>query len=207
MTMDVDTRQLEQYRRKLQQLGKDVMPRVVAETLNTVAGFAHVQTQRNLRSKFTLRNKYTERSIKFYQARERSKWEQINAITGSISPYMDMQDTGGTKRPKQGSKVPMARLVARGNNKSGVVRKKYKAGSLGPNQFVGAPRGSGNRPPGVWERHRKNKRLRMIRSLENETIDIKPTRWHRDGVAAWAKMSVINNEFAKNARKEIAKLS
>jgi hypothetical protein len=203
--IDANVKEFKAYQRQLERLGADVMPRVVAETINTVASFAHVQSIRNVRQGFTLRNQYTERSIRYYKANARSNWRSINAVTGSISSYMGLHDAGGRRMPKQGSRVPMPTAYARGGSTRGVVRKRFRAGQLGSNQFVGKPRG-GNRPAGVWERHNKNKRLRMIRSLENETITIKESKWHRDGVSAYAKQSVINKEFIKQAQQEIVKM-
>lgn len=178
--------------------------RAVAETINTVAGFAHVQSIRNVRERLTLRNQYTERSIRFYKASPKADASKINAITGSVQPYMALQETGGYRRPKQGRKAPVATLRARGGSATRVVRRKYRAGQLGPGQFVGKPRG-GNRPTGVWERYARNKRIRMIRNLEAERVPITAVNWHRDAMAKYASSKTMADAFVKHAERELRK--
>jgi hypothetical protein len=195
----------ESYKKKLQRIGDDVLQRVVSETLNIVASFAHTQSQWNIRSRFVNRNAYTERSTRFYQAKPRKRWTDINAVTGSVSDYMDEQDAGGFRYPKSGSKAPVAALAARGGNSRAVIRKKYKAGQLGANQFIGKPKG-GTGPVGVYERRNKNKRMAMIRSLEFPKIQIKETKWHRDAVSSYARRDVIEREFIRQASAELSKL-
>jgi hypothetical protein len=129
------------YKAALQRMAAEVYPQAIADTLNQVAGFAHYATAKNIRSRFTLRNRYTEGSLRFYKASPKAKIEKINAVTGSFSEYMVAQDAGGERRPKRGSRAPVVTLAARGGNPAKVVRKKYHAGQLGPGQFVGQPSG------------------------------------------------------------------
>ena len=207
--IDANQKAFKVYKRQLERLGADVMPRVVAETINTVASMAHVQTIRNTRQKFTLRNQYTERSIRYYKANPKKNWQRINAVTGSISPYMGLHDAGGQRRPKQGSRVPMPTEYARGKSKTQVVRKRFWAGtSPTKKQFIGVPKGRKTRLLyGLWERYGKNKKIRLIRAINESQIPIKESRWHRDGVSAWAKQSVVNKEFIRQAQREIAKIA
>jgi hypothetical protein len=191
------------YKAALQRMAAEVYPQAIADTLNQVAGFAHYATAKNIRSRFTLRNRYTEGSLRFYKASPKAKIEKINAVTGSFSEYMVAQDAGGERRPKRGSRAPVVTLAARGGNPAKVVRKKYHAGQLGPGQFVGQPSGQ---PLGVWERYQrgKTKHVRLIRSLAMATVPIKARRWHRDGVEAYAKQSVIEAEFVRQAKAALA---
>lgn len=192
------------YQRKLERLAEGTFPRVIADTINTVAGFAHVHSIRNVRDRMTLRNAYTERSIRFYKANSKANAEKINAITGSVQPYMATQETGGYRRPKRGRKVPVATLFARGGSSTRVVRKRYHAGTLGEKQFVGKPRG-GNRPSGVWERTNRNKRLKMIRNLEADRVQIDATRWHTDAIAKYSTRKMMTDEFLRQARAALKK--
>jgi hypothetical protein len=193
------------YKKQLEKLGADVLPRVIAESINVVAGFAHVQSIKNVRSRFTIRNAYTERSVRYYKASPKAKIAKINAVSGSVSDYMDEQDAGGVRRPKKGSKAPVATLLARGGSRSGRIKKRYQAGSFGTKQFVGKPRG-GSRPSGVWERHARNKKIRMIRNLENETVEIKEKRWHRDAMGVYNREK-FRAEFIRQAERELATLT
>jgi len=198
------SKEFRDYQKKLKRLADDALPRAVAETMNSVATVAHIQSIRNMRERFTLRNQYTERGIRYYKASPKKDWRKINAITGSISPYMDIQDQGGVRRPKRGRRAPIAALAARGGNRSAVVRKKYRAGQLGPNQFVGRPRGAKARPTGVWERYAKNKRIRLIRNLENASIRVTGRRWHSDAVERYATREWIEGAFIREAKRRIS---
>jgi hypothetical protein len=146
-----------------------------------------------------LRNAYTERSIRYYKANPKADATKINAVTGSVQPYMALQEKGGYRRPKRGRKAPVATLVARGGSSTRTVRKKYAAGQLGEKQFVGKPRGW-NRPVGVWERRNRNKRIKMIRNLEAERVPVDATRWHTDAIAKYSSRKVMTDEFLREAR-------
>jgi len=201
-----ETRDFKLYKVKLQKLGQDVLPRVIAETINTVASFAHAASIRNVRNQFGNRNKYTERSLKYYKASPKAKIDKINAVSGSISDYMDEQDQGGYRLPKSGSKAPVATLAARGGRSTAVVRKQYKAGYLGPNQFIGTPRG-GNRPMGVYARTKRNKYLVMIRNITRAKVLIKGQHWHTNAVEFRYRRDELMREFSRQAEMEIARLT
>lgn len=196
------------YKEKLLKLGADILPRVVAESINAVAMAAHEKSGQNVRSRFTLRNKYTERSLRYYKANPKADYKKINAKTGSISDYMDEQESGGYRKPVSGSKAPEATLTARGGKKTGVIRKKYHAGTLGSRQFMGTPRGrvdGKTRPYGVYERRNKNKKLEMIRKIEKSKIRIQARHWHSDAMRS-ARRGAVSAEFIKRAQAEIKKL-
>lgn len=201
-----ENKQFKAYKKKLQALGAEVLPRVIAETINVVAGFAHVDSIRNVRSRFVNRNSYTERSVRFYKANPKKDWRKINAVTGSVSDYMDEQDQGGARLPKKGGKVPVAALAARGGNPRRVVRKANRAGQLGPNQFMGTPKGGG-RPMGVYQRNKKNKFLVMIRNISRAKVLIEGRHWHTDAVSSRARREVLTSEFIRQAEREISALA
>jgi hypothetical protein len=195
------TKEFREYRRKLNKLAGDEFNKVVAETLNSVATVAHIQQIRNVRERFTLRNQYTERSLKYWKATPKPKLWKINAVIGSISDYMKLQEEGGDKKPKSGSRVAVATLQARGGNRASKIRKKYYAGKLPSNSFVGIPKGV--MPVGIWERYQHNKKIRMIRNLEHPTIKILPRHWHRDAVQKYANERWIQDAFVINAKRRL----
>jgi len=201
-----ETKDFKLYKKKLEALGAEILPRVIAETINIVAGFAHVQSQRNIRSRFVNRNRYTENSVRYYKANPKAKIQKINAISGSISDYMDEQDQGGYRMPKSGSKAPESALAARGGNPNRVVRKVNRAGQLGPNQFIGKPKGSLARPNGVYARTKRNKYLVMIRNITRSKILIEGKHWHADAVSFKYRREIVTNEFIRQAKMELAKI-
>lgn len=208
----VDTKELKRLQTRLKAIS-DGMPDVVSEALNRVGTVAHIQSIRNMRERFVLRNKYTEGSARYYPAKPKSKWERINVISGHISPYMDVQDSGGERKPKQGKKVAMPTLYSRAGSGT---RKKLRRFNLGqhfnPNflrsQFVGKPKGQGknaNKPSGIYERTDKNTKIRMTHNLANETWKVKRTRWHTDAMAKYARQDYINAVFIQEARRYLRK--
>ena len=203
-----ETKEYRIYKKKLEMLGADILPRVIAETINVVAGFAHVQSQRNIRSRFVNRNRYTENSVRFYKANPKSKIWKINAVSGSISDYMDEQDQGGARVPKQGSKVVEHTLAARGGDPKRVVLKKNRAGQVGPDRLIGVPRGivrGAIRPFGVYSRNKKNKYLVMIRNITRTKVLIEGKHWHTDAVTFKYRREIVTNEFIRQANMELAK--
>ena len=60
--------------------------------------------------------------------------------------------------------------------------------------FIGKP---GNQPYGIYERIRKNKRMRMIRNLESKQIKIKGTNFHSDAVKKYGTKQFIAAQFKK----------
>lgn len=212
-----ETKEYQKYKEALRHLGKDVLPRVIAETINVVAGFAHVQSVRNVRQKFTLRNRWTEGSIRFYKATPKANWMKIKAVTGSISDYMDEQDMGGYRLPKKGGDVMEATLAARGGNSRSVVKrrfvsvgKKMPKQGLGPKQFVGKPRGKLDRPYGLYQRTTNKKEgkkyLVMIKNISRARVPIEGKRWHRDAVEFKYRRELLTNEFIRQAKAELAKI-
>lgn len=195
------------YKKILSKMAADVLPRVIAESVNVVASFAHAASMKNVRTRFVNRNAYTERSLRFYKAKPRAKINQINAVSGSISDYMDEQDSGGYRYPKSGSKAPIATLAARVSGQSSkVVRKVNRSGQLAQNQFVGTPKGKLDRPHGVYQRTKKNKYLVMIRNISKAKIKIEGKHWHKDAVDSRYRPEVLTAEFVRQAKIEIEKL-
>jgi hypothetical protein len=158
---------------------------------------------------FTLRNKYTERSLRFYKANPKANISKINAVTGTISTYMDLHESGGYRTPKQGRAVPVATLAARGGKATNTVRRANYAGQLGPNRFIGTPKGAGSRgqrPYGVYARTKKNKHLVMIRNISQARVQIKESRWHSKAMSDFATRKVLTDEFVKQAQRKLAEL-
>lgn len=192
------------YQKRLERLAAGTFPRVVADTINTVAGFAHIQSIRNVRERMVLRNAYTERSIRYYKANPKADATKINAVTGSVQPYMALQEKGGYRRPKRGRKAPVATLEARGGSKTRVVRKRFHAGQLGKKQFIGKGH-KGSRPTAVWERRSGNKEIKMIRNLGDEKIPVKTRSWHTDAVKKYSSKKDMSNIFMRLAKEALAK--
>ena len=192
------------YEKQLKTLGDKVYPIVIAETLNQVAGFAHYASQKNLRTKFTLRNRYVEGGLKFWKANPKTKIEKINAVTGSITPFMGMQEEGGIRKPKKGKSLAIPTLRARGGNKASRIKKRYYAGQLSGGLFVG--KAGKTAKLGIFERYGKKKnKIRMIRNLAQKTAKVKPTHWHTEAMKHYMKGSAIEKEFIRISQEVLKK--
>lgn len=192
------------YEKQLKKLGADVYPQVIADTLNQVAGFAHYASQKNLRQKFILRNRYIENGLKFWKANPKKNIEKINAVTGSITPFMGLQEEGGTRKPKKGKSLAIPTLRARGGNKASRIKKRYYAGQLSGGLFIG--KGGKTAKLGIFERYGKKKnKIRMIRSLAQKTAKVKATHWHTEAMKHYAKGSVIEKEFIRFSKERLTK--
>jgi len=128
-----------------------------ARAINTVAGFAHVEAIKNLRKYFKIRNKYTENSMRFYPANEKTakaasynktytvkqNLDRISAVSGSVSPYLPLLEYGGIQRPKPGSKfVLMPTTKGRGGNILAPIPKRLRLGPRGSVEEFGSGPGA-----------------------------------------------------------------
>ena len=203
-------KEFKEYEKKLKNLTDVQLKEVVAEAINSTATIAHIQSIRNTRARMTLRNKYTENSIRYYKANPTKAINRINAITGSISDYMDEQEAGGRRLPKQGSKAAQATLYARGGQAG---KKKSRFSYLGQSGeafrsmfFVGKPRGggkNGSKPSGIYRRFKK--KIRMTHNLEDAYVQIKATKWHSDAINGVKKDRMVQ-AFERELSRKLAEM-
>lgn len=85
------------YERKLEKLRARAIPFATRNTLNALAFETRKQSIENLRSNFTLRNKWTERSVMVEKASGLNIRTQ-EAITGSVQDYLRKQEFGATEQ-------------------------------------------------------------------------------------------------------------
>jgi len=192
------------YQRALQKYTKDGLPKAQAATINAVAKAAHNRSLRNVRERFTLRNRYTERSIRFSEARVRSSGRVGYAVTGSKSPYLPLQEKGGTVRARR-RRIAIPTKAARTSGlKTKPVARRYRMNQIGPigrgSKFFFLP----TRKPGLYTR--KGKRLIMIRDISIRSYRLRPTRWHSEAVSKFSKRSVMNAIFMREAKKQLGQI-
>ena len=197
------TMQDKAYQAALKSVTKAELPTARSAAINVVARAAHSQSERNIRAKMTLRNKYTLGSLKFYPSKVRSSGAAGYAETGTLSPYLPIQEEGGTVRAKR-SRVPVPTLASRSGNKQRVIASRFRLNKMGPlnrkgGKFFYAP----FRKPGIYYRPSK-KRLVMLRDLTARSIRVKPTHWHTDAVKKFGTQSMMAAAFVREAKKIIA---
>lgn len=203
------------YQAELGKLSADAFPKAIAETLTTVASFAHAEQIKTMRKKMIVRNKYSEGSMQFWAAHAKKDINKINAVTGSRSAYLPKQEEGATIAPKDDA-LAIATDYARGGSIRNVVKKRYRMREIGP--LAGKGRSTKSiyfmLPSGIYYRKgsagRKKKvgrrrALIMVRSFVKKAVRIPANRWHTESVARYAKQATIEAEFIRQAKLLINK--
>jgi hypothetical protein len=118
----------------------------VQGTLNTQAALTRRNAISNLNSDFINRNKFTERQIQFRKT-ELKSISQMESRTGATerAGYMELQETGGTNRPKKGPNLAIPTNRARNNSKTSLVRRAAYQRSLKSKRVKGRFRKGGTR--------------------------------------------------------------
>ena len=105
------------------------IPFAIKNALNTAAFETRSIWQREIKSTFTNRNTYTERSVRVEQATP----TKLVAKTGSIADYMDEQEEGGVIRGKSGhiKAIPTAAAAGQGAGaRTKLVRPRFYLGGI-----------------------------------------------------------------------------
>lgn len=124
MSIEVKLQGLEKFQRDLETYRKRAIPYAARDGLNGCAFALMREWRREVKSTFTLRNQYTERSIRVERAQGLNLRTMV-AITGSVAPYMGDQEQGAVIRGKGKHKAipgPAAAGQAPGGKRTRTVR-------------------------------------------------------------------------------------
>lgn len=105
--LSIDDDKIKQFESDLKTFAARAYPFATKSTLNSAAFEARSAMQGNIRRQMVTRNKFTEKSVRVETVRGLNVGRQF-AIVGSIAPYMETQEFGGTKRKggKTGTPIP-----------------------------------------------------------------------------------------------------
>jgi hypothetical protein len=109
----IDDKQIKKYERDLKTFANRAYPFATRQTINSAAFKARGIAQGNVRSGMIIRNKWTEKSIRVTKAGTLNVSRQV-AIVGSLAPYMETQEFGGTQHSSSGKTVAIATGYAAG---------------------------------------------------------------------------------------------
>ena len=188
-------------------LGKDVLPQVVADTLNETAESINATARHNLKNRHTLRNRFTLGSIRTSKARPKRDLSGYARVY-SVSPYMAIHDLGGYI-DNDGKTIPVPTEAARiSGSHQRAKRRMYQLRNLanqlnrsGGDAFILAPNGRGRlREPGIFTRQRG--RLRMLYNLARRRIRIRGTRWWSDAVK-FNNPEILQRRFERNVKRRL----
>lgn len=121
ITMNSD--KIKNYESDLKTFAARAFPFVSKQTINKTAFTAQKFIKADIKKKFTLRNKFTVNSIQVRTAKGLNVNTQ-EAVVGSIAPYMDEQEFGGTKKKTGKHGVTIATTVASGEGRGAQPRRK-----------------------------------------------------------------------------------
>lgn len=107
MRVDVDLRQFRELAARFAELNDRSLLYAMRNTLNAVAFDARKEWVKRAARTFTLRNRYTERSLRVDKVRTQ-KLAEMESRVGSVLPYMATQEEGGqeTAKGKHGVAIP-----------------------------------------------------------------------------------------------------
>lgn len=132
MPLSVTFKGLDEARRDLRNFAERAVPFAARNALNTLAFEARTQWQREIRGAFTLRNRFTERSILVTKAQGRDI-NRMAALVGSTAPYMGDQEQGALVRGRSGLKgipAPAAAGQQPGGKRTRLVRAANRLGAI-----------------------------------------------------------------------------
>ncbi len=178
--------------------------------MNRACNASHSRSIRNIKSDLILRNQYTERSMILWKSKYKPgrSIDRISATTGSKSPYLPLQETGGVVRAKK-SKIPVPTLAGR----RGKWRKPIppslrmnRMGAIGTEGskffFMKSPGGK----KGIFYRKSK-KKIVKVRDISRRSYRIKATRWHSEAVKKFGNKRIMGQLFVQEAKRQLAKVS
>jgi hypothetical protein len=208
-----------EYERQLNKV-EGLLGIAAAEGIDSIARLAHAKSMRNLRSMFTIRNRFTEGSMRYYgpsKERARMKLDGINAVTGTVSDYLPDQDSGARKTPRPGSRyIPMPTLASRGGRNYQTIMRKFRLSEIGDFRKKGS--GFFVLPSGIYFRQgRKSKKPRapngspkplrpivMIRTLGQTSQIIKKREWHTEAMKSIGTRENLAKAFEQAAKRTLA---
>lgn len=117
---NIKVRDIQDLQRKLETINRRGLPYAARFGLNDVAFAAQRQWRREMDNRLTLRNKFTQRSVRVLKAKGRDI-DRMESVTGSDAPWMGSLERGGGKTRK-GVPTTTAAGQGRGSNRTKPVR-------------------------------------------------------------------------------------
>jgi|WetSurMetagenome_2_1015567.scaffolds.fasta_scaffold106514_2 hypothetical protein len=192
----LNTAEAKAFAKKLEKIGKSTLGKATARTLTELATRANARQKINLDKRLIVRVTYTTKSLKMYPAGETKSIASQNSVVGSVSPYLEIHDKGGTIRGKRG-RIPVPTSALRGADRRKKITPKMRMNALGD---FGKKGGKFFKiGTGIYYRKSKRKIVR-VRDISKRAYKIKGTRWHTDAARADATTSKISAIFARKAR-------
>ncbi len=144
MRVTIDLSQVAKLAKTLDALNRKGLPFAVRKGLNETAFEARKQWKEQLGKTLTLRNTWTERSLRVDKVAAGYDVGSMQSKVGSTAPYMAEQEFGGSKAKKGRHGVPIPTAVAAGQDKGAqrtkAVRKRNYLSALSVTKRAGVGR-------------------------------------------------------------------
>lgn len=175
--------------------------RAAAGALNAVSGAAASGQAANVRRTMIVRGKYTERSLVHYKASASKPLAKQNAIVGTKSPYLPVQDSGGTVKARK-RMIAVPTNVVRGKDRKKRVPSRYRIDKMA-GAFVLRPSSKGGRlkRPGLFIRQGKKGKLVKVRDLGSSSYTLKARNWHTEAIKKFGTYPMMSAAFRREAKR------
>jgi hypothetical protein len=124
----IKTDEIQKLENELSRVVKHAIPSATKNTINEAAAVTMRMAQAHVTKQMTLRNKWTEKSIKVRKTKAREISRQV-AVVGSLQDYMEDQEFGAIKRRKGKEGVPIPTGYASGEGRTSRPRKRLPKGN------------------------------------------------------------------------------
>lgn len=225
----IDDSEIVELQADLEKLKSRALPFATRNTLNEAAFIAQKKSKRFIKREFTLRNKFTERSIRVDKARTLNIRRQAS-IVGSIADYMEKTEFGAIKQSEgkegvpiptsyaagQQGAVPRTRLPRRPNRLANIriaktrfknVRAmnvaKIKAAAQSGHKYIFL---NLSRSKGIFKviGGKRKQRIKMIWSLQRKSVRIPSKPWLKPNMEA--TIPLIPRIYIKSLQFQLRRL-
>ncbi len=200
---------IKKFNKILRKLSTEAIPRAIASTLTRQAEVTNIQALTNIKKKLIVRTPFTTKSLRVSKSRPKPNISAMYSKAGTISPYLPIQETGGTI-PAREKVHAIPTLQSRvGKQKAGRIGKKFTMAQMA--EQVGDPgskfffmRGKSGKK-GIFYRKSK-KKIVKVRDISKRFIRIKATHWFSEAVKKYHNRRFLEKVYCMEAKKEIARI-
>ena len=164
MSMVLITSNSRQYLAALNKF-PEAMQKVTAETLTETAQAVTTRSQRNVSKDMIVRTPYTTKSIVTYKASPSRPIARQDAISGTKSDYLPIQDEGGVIHAKK-TAIAIPTNKVRGSSRKKKVPARYRIDAMQGKSFVLKPTTKDQADEENWAKKKSSNRNQRYRRRE-----------------------------------------
>ena len=189
-------------------VNKEYFPKAITETVNTIGAAFLSRAKQSMEKELIIRSNYTRKSMFIYKSKYRTgrQISRINCKVGSRSPYMAIQEFGGTVKAQRRF-VPIPTVAGRGGDLRKAIPRRLRMSSINVDSseggfMIGTPRG--RRTRGLYQR--KGGRLIMLRNLTKGSVQVPKSAWFSKPLDYFRSDDLWERTFRHHARKYLNRM-